>query len=293
MSIIRKIIGVFLILAAVGGLIFSIGGIVLAWRAEPRVTAGLQNFVEVLSGTLQTTSQGLTITQQALKSSVDTVSALQSTVETTAKTIKSSGPMVDEISKLMTTELPNTVQSTESSLRTAQESAKVIDSVLSTLSSIPLIGSGIGYNPQVPLDQALGQVADSLTSLPDSFANMAESLKTSSSNLETFQADLSVMAESIGQIEKSVAQYESVVGNYQKSLDALNTKLANIESSLPSIVRSVLVGLTIFLVWMVIVQFGLLTQGLELMFEERPEKKLQPEKEAAKEEVAKEEAAES
>jgi len=285
MSFIRKIIGLFLIVAAVGGLIFSIAGLVLAWRVESRVTAGMQNFVDVLSQTLQTTSQGLTITQQALKSSVDTVSSLQTTVQTTAKTIKSSGPMVDEISNLMTTDLPNTVKSTESSLRTAQESAKVIDSVLSTLSSIPLIGSGIGYNPQVPLDQALGQVADSLTDLPDSFANMADSLKASSSNLETFQADLSVMAESIGEIEKSVAQYESVVGNYQKSLDNLNSNLSNIKGSLPNIVRSALIGLTIFLVWMVIVQFGLLTQGLELMFEERPARKKEieekePEKEA-------------
>lgn len=285
MSFIRKIIGLFLIVAAVGGLIFSIAGLVLAWRVENRVTAGMQNFVDVLSQTLQTTSQGLTITQQALKSSVDTVSSLQTTVQTTAKTIKSSGPMVDEISNLMTTDLPNTVKSTESSLRTAQESAKVIDSVLSTLSSIPLIGSGIGYNPQVPLDQALGQVADSLTDLPDSFANMADSLKASSSNLETFQADLSVMAESIGEIEKSVAQYESVVGNYQKSLDNLNSNLSNIKGSLPNIVRSALIGLTIFLVWMVIVQFGLLTQGLELMFEERPARKKEieekePEKEA-------------
>ncbi len=193
--------------------------------------------------------------------------------------------MVDEISKLMTTDLPNTIKSTESSLRTAQDSAKVIDSVLSTLSSIPLIGSGIGYNPQVPLDQALGQVADSLTDLPDSFANMADSLKASSSNLETFQADLSVMAESIGEIEKSVAQYESVVGNYQKSLDNLNANLSNIKGSLPNMVRSAMIGLTIFLVWMVIVQFGLLTQGLELMFEERPARKeetemKEPEKEA-------------
>ena len=280
MSFIRKIIGLFLIIAAIGGLIFSIAGLVLAWRAESRVTAGMQNFVDVLSQTLQTTSQGLTITQQALKSSVDTVSSLQSTVQTTAKTIKSSGPMVDEISKLMTTDLPNTVKSTESSLRTAQDSAKVIDSVLSTLSNIPLIGSGIGYNPEVPLDQALGQVADSLTDLPELFANMADSLKASSSNLETFEADLSVMAESIGEIEKSVAQYENVVGNYQKSLDTLSARLSNIKSSLPNMVRSAMIGLTIFLIWMVIVQFGLLTQGLELMFEERPIEEKKPEKEA-------------
>jgi len=279
MSFIRKIIGLFLIIAAVGGLIFSIAGLVLVRRVESQVTTGMQNFVDVLSQTLETTGQGLTVTQQALKSSVDTVSSLQTTVQTTAKTIKASGPMVDEISKLMTTDLPNTVKSTESSLRTAQDSAKLIDSVLSTLSSIPLLGSGIPYNPQVPLDQALGEVADSLTKLPESFASMADSLKASSSNLETFQADLSVMAESIGEIEKSVAQYESVVGDYQKSLVNLNSSLSTLKGNLPNIVRMLVLGLTIFLIWMAIVQFGLITQGLELMFEERPSKKEQPEKE--------------
>jgi methyl-accepting chemotaxis protein len=224
----------------------------------------------------------LTVTQQALKSSVDTVSSLQTTVQTTAKTIKSSGPMVDEISKLMTEDLPNTVKSTESSLRTAQDSAKVIDSVLSTLSSIPLIGSGIGYNPQVPLDQALGEVADSLNHLPDSFASMADSLKATSGNLDTFEADLTVMAASIGEIEKSVANYESVVGNYQKSISELNSKLSVFKGNLPNIVRSIIIGLTIFLIWMAIVQFGLFTQGWELIFEEKPARKKEPEEEAAK-----------
>jgi methyl-accepting chemotaxis protein len=281
MSFIRKIIGLFLIVAAIGGLIFSIAGLVLVWRVESQATKGLQNFVDVLSQTLETTGQGLAVTQQALKSSVDTVSALQTTFQTTATTIKSSGPMVDEISKLMSEDLPKTVNSTESSLRTAQESAKVIDSVLSTLSSIPLIGSGIGYNPQTPLDQALGEVADSLTDLPNSFTNMADSLKNTSSNLETFQADLTVMAASIGEIEKSVAQYESVVANYQKSISQLNSNLSGFKSNLPNIVRTVVIGLTIFLVWMAIVQFGLFTQGVELMFEGGPEKKQPPEKEAA------------
>ncbi len=115
---------------------------------------------------------------------------------------------------------------------------------------------------------------------------MADSLKTSSSNLETFQADLSVMAELIGEIEKSVAQYESVVSNYQKSIDALNARLSNIKASLANMVRSALIGLSIFLIWMVIVQFGLLTQGLELIFEERPAKEKKTEKEAVEEKGA-------
>jgi len=283
MSFIRKIIGLLLVIAAIGGMIFSIAGLVLAWRVESQVTAGIGGFIDVLGQTLETTSQGLAVTQQALKGSVDTVHSLQGTVVTIAKTVKSSTPMVDEITKVMTEDLPNTIDSTESSLRTAQDSAKVIDTVLSSLSAIPLIGSGIGYNPQVSLDQALGSVADSLTGLPGSFANMADSLKTSSSNLETFDADLSMMAESIGTIEKSVAQYEGVVGDYQKSISGLNSSLASFKNSLPNIMRMVMWGLTVFLVWMAIIQLGLFTQGLELIFEEAQVRHKEPEKEPEKE----------
>jgi len=273
MSILRKLIGLLLIIAAIGGLVFSLAGLVFVSRVEARVTNGLQDAVDLLSQTLTTTAQGLTVTESALKGSVDTIRSLQGTVETTALTIKTSKPMVDEISKVMTDELPKTIHSTQSSLLTAQESAKVIDSVLSTLSSIPLIGSSIGYNPEVPLAQALGEVADSLTNLPDSFANMAESLQESSSNLETFHADLTVMAASIGEIEASVAQYDAVVGGYQKSISTLNTRMADFKVNLPSIVRTVVLGLMIFFIWMAIVQFGLFTQGWELIFEAKPSRK--------------------
>jgi hypothetical protein len=116
---------------------------------------------------------------------------------------------------------------------------------------------------------------------------MADSLKESSSNLETFEADLTVMAESIGEIEKSVAQYGEVVGNYQTSINNLESRLSTLKTSLPSMVRTAMIGLTIFLAWMLIVQFGLLTQGLELIFEERPARAKKPEDEAV-EEAAKE-----
>jgi hypothetical protein len=200
--------------------------------------------------------------------------------------------VVDEIAKLMTENLPKTIESTNTSLRTAQESAKVIDSVLSTLSSIPLIGSSIGYNPQVPLDQALGEVADSLTGLPDSFANMGDSLKATSGNLETFQADLTVMAESIGEIEKNVAQFDTVVSGYQSSIARLNTRLSTFKANLPSIIRTVKLALTIFFVWMAIVQFGLFTQGWELIVEAAPARKKEPEKEVTEKEEPEKEAAE-
>ncbi len=175
--------------------------------------------------------------------------------------------MVTEITTLFDTNLPETIRATEQSLRTAQESALVIDSVLSTLSSIPLIGSGIGYNPDVPLSAALGEVADSLTGLPESFSSMEKSLTETGGNLETFQADLTVMAELIGEIENSVAQYDLVIVGYQQSLDQVKAGLKGLEESLPNTMRMLLMAVTVFLVWMAIAQLGLLTQGWELITE--------------------------
>jgi len=69
-----------------------------------------------------------------------------------------------------------------------------------------------------------------------------------------------------------VAQYDQVIGGYQASLDQLLTQLNTISANLPNIVRMISIGLTAFLVWMAIAQLGLITQGWELITENRPHK---------------------
>lgn len=267
MMIIRRILGVLLILAAVGGLIFSIAALVGIWQVEPNLTTSLQTTITLLSDTLETTSQGLVVTNAALQTSVDTIGNLQSTLETTAKVIQSTNPMVDDIAALMSDKLPETIAATQQSLNTARDSAQVIDALLQSLSSLPLIGASIGYSPEVPLSEALGEVAASLTELPNSFASMEENLRTTQSNLQTFEADMTVMATSIGQIQQSVAQYEQVVTGYQNSINQVQSQLETLSASLPQIVRGLVLGLTAFLVWMAIAQLGLFTQGWELLTE--------------------------
>lgn len=263
----RRLIGLILILAAISGLMISILGLAAIWRVHPSLTQNLQAGVDLISQTLETTAQGLTVTKDALTGSVETIGNLQATIETTASTISSTQPMLDEISRMMKSDLPNTIQATQQSLLTAQQSAQVIDGVLLTLSGIPLIGSSIGYNPEVPLSDALGEVAQSLQGLPDSFAKMADSMKTTQSNVQTFEADLSVMAGSVGEIQTSVAEYEKVISGYQASLDQVQTRLDALSNNLPQIVRTVVIGLTVFLVWLAIAQIGLFTQGWELLTE--------------------------
>jgi ABC-type transporter Mla subunit MlaD len=272
MSIVRRVIGVLLILAAILGLVVSIGAMYVIWNAQGNITTSLQTTIDLLGQTLETTAQGLVVTQGALQSSVDLIGNLQATVETTAKAIGSTNPLIDEIGGLMGEDLPNTIRATQISLETAQQSAATIDTLLRAMSGIPLIGPSIGYNPEVPLSEALGQVAQNLEDLPDAFMGMQENLKNTQDNMQIFESDLTVMAESVGQIQSSVAQYNQVIGGYQASLDQILAQLETLSANLPNIVRMVSIGLTAFLVWMAIAQLGLITQGWELITENRPRK---------------------
>jgi peptidoglycan hydrolase CwlO-like protein len=265
MSILRRILGVLLIAAAIGGLIFSLAGIVILRRIEPDITKGLQDVISLVGQTLETTSQGLVVTQQSIESSVASIQALQDTVSTTAKTIQSASPMVSQLQKIMHDDLPKTIEATQASLDTAAQSAKVVDGVLSTLSKVPLLGSSIGYNPAVPLNVALSQVSASLVDLPNTFNSMESSLKDTGDNLQTFQADLETMGASIGKIQSSVTKYEQVIGDYQKSLDQVQGRLDTLSKSLPNLVHTLMLALIFFLIWMAVAQIGLFIQGWELV----------------------------
>jgi len=262
-SLLSRIIGVLLIVAAVGGLIFSIFGVVTIWRYKSAAAQGLLNSVDLLQDTLQTSAQGLSVTQDSLDGAIASLSALQSTLDTTADTLATTEPVIESVSTMMDSNLPDTIAASQNSLKSAQASAKVIDGVLKTISSLPLIGSGVNYNPQTTLADSLGQISESLEGLPNSFVDMGEGLQDTAHNLQIMQVDFALMVDSVRQIEVSVTQYKEVVAGYQESIKQVQAQLDMLAENVPAAVNAAAWALTIFLVWMAIAQIGLFTQGLE------------------------------
>jgi hypothetical protein len=262
-SLFSRIIGVLLVIAAVGGLIFSIFGVITIWRYKSAATQGLQNSVDLLQNTLQTSAQGLAVTQDSLDGAIASLTALQSTLDTTADTIATTEPVIESVSTMMDSNIPETIAASQTSLKSAQASAQVIDGVLKTISSLPIIGSGVNYNPQTSLADSLGQIADSLDGLPNSFVDMGEGLQDTTHNLQIMQVDFALMVDAVRQIETSVEQYKEVVAGYQESIKQVQAQLDLLGENVPTAVNVAAWALTIFLVWMAIAQIGLFTQGLE------------------------------
>jgi len=274
-----RISGVLLILAAIGGLIFSLFSMYAVWTYKEPVTEGITSSIELLSSTLETTAEGLVISQKTLNTSVESIRLLQSTLKATSDAIGSSGPMLDSIATMMTEDLPSTIRATQSSLGAVEKSTKIIDTVFSALRILP----GITYNPEQPLHEAVVDVSESLNDIPESLAEMESSLTETKGDLEVIQSDLALLAENMSEIETSVEDYSAVFDQYLELIDELLDQLETLESNFPKYIYWLAVGSTIFLVWMAIAQLGLLTQGWELLHrrDEEKEAAVDVEKESA------------
>ncbi|MEJ2600457.1 MAG: hypothetical protein P8Z00_19130 [Anaerolineales bacterium] len=263
-NFLRKSTGVLLMIAAVGGALVCLAGLVILWVYRPAITASISANVAMARSTLETTAAGLTLADQSLQSSIDSINALQTTVQTTAETIQASTPLVDTMATLTSKDLPDTYVSTQAALLAAQQSAKIIDQVLQTLTSLPFVSSDL-YNPPVPLNVALAQVSISMQNIPGSLATMQASLNTASQNLATIQASITLMASDISSIQASLEDSKAVVEQYQILVNNLLARVQYLEGRLPVWINGGYALITILLLWAGIAQIGLFLQGWTLL----------------------------
>ncbi len=260
-KILYRIIGILLIAAAIGGLIFSLIAMYVVWKVKTPVSEGISSSVSLLTSTLDTTVEGLLLSQQALETSTQSLEALQSTLVTTGNAIVASEPFIENVGVLMKDQLPTTIEATQSSLEGVQKSTRLIDSVLRALT---IFNRG-AYQPDQPLHEAIADVSISLGEIPPTMIEMEESLSEATGNLDVIQKDLIFMADSVGEIDKSINEFNLVIEQYIELINGLKLQLENLETNIPTYWNWLASGVTIFLIWMAIAQLGLLTQGLELV----------------------------
>jgi chromosome segregation ATPase len=264
-NLFSKFIGVLLIIAAIGGLIISAAAIAGTWQVKEPAAKAIYDGIEFLVTTLETTSEGLAVSQDAISASADSIAGLQTTLEATVDAIDNSEPMLDSISTVLTGDVPETIKATQTSLDAAGQSARIIDTVLRALTFL----NRSAYNPEKPLHDALAEVSTSMDSIPESLEQMDSSITDTKKSMAEIQTELSGMALAISDIETSVKQFSDVISQYELLIDESVAQLEKLNKKIPSYLDTLALFITVFFVWMFIAQFGLLTQGWELIKQDR------------------------
>jgi peptidoglycan hydrolase CwlO-like protein len=276
MKLLRRLLGILVMLAGVLGLVLSLAGLVGLWMAKPGVVSALTSTIDALNTSITTSQQTMEVTKEALGATVDSVDALSVMLASTATSIEDSTPVIEQVNTLMAVNLPDTLASATDSIKSAQQAAVVLDGSIKSLeafqtamSGVPLISAFVqvptqAYNPEVPLAESLGDVATELEALPPLFVSMADDLNKADDNLGTIQNSLTTMSTSVKVISQSISEYEKMIGQSQTSVGNLAPMLTNMKNNLTRTVDGAMLVLTLFLLWLLAIQVVVLTQGWEL-----------------------------
>ena len=261
--------GLALMAAGFAGLFFSLVGLVALARLEHNINAGMKTTLDLMDDALGATSDGLLVAGASLDQVEGTIGSLQATTLGVGAAITGTVPTLEVMADLMGGVLPQTITTTQQALEAAQVSAKLVDDTLLLLTAVPFIGTAT-YNPEHPLSESIGAVADSLDPLPVALIGAQTGLLTAVSNLEAIQVQVGEVSTGIGAIAGSVGESLTVIEQYQAVVADLQEQMGLLRLSVPRWLRTARWSLSLVLVWLGVAQLGLLTQGWELVGRSRP-----------------------
>jgi len=244
MKIIRRTLGILVMIAGILGLLLSLAGLIGLWAAKPAVESATISTITTLSSSIDTSQHAMEVTGEALGATIDSVDALAVMLGSTADTVENTQPVFNQLNNFLGESLPATLESASTSLESAQQAANVVDSAIKSLEKFrvllgraPLIGGFVdqpeqAYDPEKSMADSLGDLAANLAVLPEQFTTMAESLDKADDNFDTIQSSLVTMSGSVGAISDSLAEYQKIIAESQSSMENLSTILYSVEENL-------------------------------------------------------------
>ncbi|TDA63406.1 MAG: hypothetical protein D9V45_14780 [Chloroflexi bacterium] len=262
--IFARITGLVFSIAAVMGLGLSLAGLILLGGFSNRISANLLGTLEYLDRALAISSDGLETAESSLLAADSALESLASTLDGVNESLQGMDPTLTALSTLLGKDLPGTIEATQDSLDSAQTSARNIDNVLTSLSRVPFFGTLV-YNPEVPLNETIGEISDSLDAIPRSLRDAKSGLDIADRNLTTITSDLGNIAQNTDQIDVSIADALLVIDEYQTLVSDMQKRVKDFRQELPGQLRLATLAAALLLIWLAITQIGLLAQGAEFM----------------------------
>jgi uncharacterized phage infection (PIP) family protein YhgE len=260
----RRLSGGLLVLLALAGLIVTIYSLQSVLKIGEVLSPKIESGFEMATHSLELTSQALDVVEETLNTTSLNLTSMRAALLTLAQSVHDASPILDSLSTITGETLPDTITATQTSLATAQTTAKTIEDFLRVITSIPLM-PGEPYNPKVPLHTALGQISADLNEINPQLAEMDENLGEARTNLKALESDivkinleLLWISEKLPAAVETTRQFSELVSDLQARLEAL-------KSQVPGWIAAGTAFLVFILAWIAIYQVDLLVRGYRLI----------------------------
>lgn len=211
------------VIGMTGAVVVGIAGWILAGRATDTVTVT----IEPISAIVTNVSETIAASQVMVSRTTEAIDSIEAATRSTARTLDSVGEIIGETSGLVGGDLANGLESAIDSLPGLVDTGRVIDRTMRALSLV-----GVDYDPEVPLDESLTDLEESLGPLPDQLRSQVDLLDTVQGDIDQIALDAGRLAAVLLETRIDMMEAERVLESAAENVEEAAESLAVLESSI-------------------------------------------------------------
>ncbi len=275
----KRLLGLIIILASVVVLIILGAAAFYFGPVLDQIGEGVDGALTLTVETLETVSATLVQTQSTLSSMNGSLDTAAQTTANLSQTVADTVPLLDQMSTVITDQLPANIEAIENAVPNIAEVAGVVDDALTRLSdfeikqTIPIPFNpielqwdlGIQYNPQEPFDESITALGTSLEGLPEELRLLQGELQTSAANLQVLSEDLLAASGDVAALNAELAKFIPLFDQYLALIDQLVDGIEQTRVQIANNVGTIRLVGTILPFAMALTQLAPLVVGWELL----------------------------
>jgi hypothetical protein len=196
---------------AVATLVVTLIGTVIAQHLVRDFHLGVAQSLDLTADVLDTVDESFVIAEEALVVIGDGVTESQDAVRSLGGSMEEGQQALDALTALTGVEVADAIEDVEQGLPAIQQAAAAIDETLATLSLLPF---GLDYDPDRPLGETIGELADGLEGLPDELRAQADQVERTSEELADATQSTLATADSLAALNERIDAAAALVGGY-------------------------------------------------------------------------------
>lgn len=192
-----------------GGVV-AFAAVVIGWQLLSGFGDSTSRTLTLLNTTLETTVESASTALETLALAEEGMEQTEIALGSAGTGLTQMGLVLTDTAELLGSRVPNTLEAINASFPAMIDTARVIDTTMSTLAFL-----GVDYAPAIPLDESLEAVSDDLAPLSQSLRAQAGPLAATATEIDSVGQAVDSVGESVNSITEELARSRELVTRYQ------------------------------------------------------------------------------
>ena len=237
----------------------SITGLIVGLSLTRSLGDDLGSTVSVSRSALEAINETIEVVDMVAADTALSLESAAGSVDSASATIEGAISSIEQMADFLDEGLPETIESIQTAMPAAIQTANAIDATLSALSLF-----GVDYDPGESFGQSLARVNTALALLPIELRAQSESLRLMIPSAEDLAAETADLSTSVTELSNRLAGFTALTESYQTTLAEAEAAIEQTDASVETSLWLIRALIAVMALAGVLVGVGLLAIGRSL-----------------------------